>query len=98
MDSDGRVIGMHTFGASAPLKGLQKKFGFEPDRASTERIDHPDTGPLEVARIPRGEDEAVMQRRGRDHAVEDRSDRPVRRRSTINLDHRCLTAASHGRH
>jgi transketolase len=28
----GRVIGMHTFGASAPLKGLQKKFGFEPSR------------------------------------------------------------------
>jgi transketolase len=29
---DGRIIGMHTFGASAPLKELQKKFGFEPDR------------------------------------------------------------------
>jgi transketolase len=29
---NGRVIGMHTFGASAPLKELQKKFGFEPDR------------------------------------------------------------------
>ena len=28
----GRVIGMETFGASAPLKALQKKFGFEPDR------------------------------------------------------------------
>jgi transketolase len=27
----GRVIGMHTFGASAPLKELQKKFGFEPE-------------------------------------------------------------------
>jgi transketolase len=27
----GRVIGMKTFGASAPLKALQKKFGFEPD-------------------------------------------------------------------
>jgi transketolase len=26
----GRVIGMQTFGASAPLKELQKKFGFEP--------------------------------------------------------------------
>jgi transketolase len=25
------VIGMHTFGASAPLKELQRKFGFEPD-------------------------------------------------------------------
>ncbi len=28
----GRVIGMRTFGASAPLKELQKKFGFEPER------------------------------------------------------------------
>ncbi len=28
----GWVIGMHTFGASAPLKELQKKFGFEPDQ------------------------------------------------------------------
>jgi len=30
--AEGRSIGMHTFGASAPLKELQKKFGFEPDR------------------------------------------------------------------
>jgi transketolase len=30
--SAGRVIGMRTFGASAPLKELQKKFGFEPER------------------------------------------------------------------
>jgi transketolase len=29
---EGRIIGMHTFGASAPLKALQQKFGFEPDR------------------------------------------------------------------
>ncbi len=28
----GRMIGMHTFGASAPLKELQRRFGFEPDR------------------------------------------------------------------
>jgi transketolase len=28
----GRVIGMTTFGASAPLKELQQKFGFEPER------------------------------------------------------------------
>src|SRR5919109_310651 len=27
----GRVIGMETFGASAPLKELQRKFGFEPE-------------------------------------------------------------------
>jgi transketolase len=30
--SGGRVIGMRTFGASAPLKELQKKFGFEPEK------------------------------------------------------------------
>jgi transketolase len=29
--SKGKIIGMHTFGASAPLKELQKKFGFQPD-------------------------------------------------------------------
>jgi transketolase len=28
----GRIIGMHTFGASAPLKELQRRYGFEPDR------------------------------------------------------------------
>jgi transketolase len=28
----GRVIGMKTFGASAPLKELDRKFGFEPER------------------------------------------------------------------
>jgi transketolase len=30
--ADGRVIGMKTFGASAPLKELQHKFGFEPEQ------------------------------------------------------------------
>jgi transketolase len=30
--SSGHVIGMHTFGASAPLKELQRKYGFEPDQ------------------------------------------------------------------
>jgi transketolase len=30
--NEGCVIGMKTFGASAPLKELQKKFGFEPER------------------------------------------------------------------
>jgi transketolase len=32
--SAGHVIGMRTFGASAPLKALQTKFGFEPDRVA----------------------------------------------------------------
>jgi transketolase len=31
----GRTIGMKTFGASAPLKELQRKFGFEPERVAT---------------------------------------------------------------
>jgi transketolase len=30
----GRVIGMKTFGASAPLKELQKRFGFDPDHVA----------------------------------------------------------------
>ena len=30
--STGQCIGMNTFGASAPLKELQTKFGFTPDR------------------------------------------------------------------
>jgi transketolase len=29
--SEGAMIGMHTFGASAPLKDVQRKFGFTPD-------------------------------------------------------------------
>src|SRR3989442_1218157 len=32
--TSGRVIGMQTFRASAPLKELQKKFGFQPDRVA----------------------------------------------------------------
>jgi transketolase len=32
---DGRIIGMKTFGASAPLKELQRKFGFEPQLVVT---------------------------------------------------------------
>ena len=30
--STGHVIGMHSFGASAPLKNLMTKFGFSPDQ------------------------------------------------------------------
>ncbi|HET7485613.1 MAG TPA: transketolase, partial [Solirubrobacterales bacterium] len=32
--SDGAKIGMHTFGTSAPLKDVQTKFGFTPDRVA----------------------------------------------------------------
>jgi transketolase len=31
---DGEKIGMHTFGSSAPLRDLQTKFGFTPDRVA----------------------------------------------------------------
>jgi transketolase len=30
----GRIVGMKTFGASAPLKELQRKFGFQPERVT----------------------------------------------------------------
>ncbi len=33
--TSGRIIGMKTFGASAPLKELQRKFGFEPDQVAS---------------------------------------------------------------
>jgi transketolase len=33
--TSGRIIGMKTFGASAPLKELQRKFGFEPAQVVT---------------------------------------------------------------
>src|SRR2546422_5676223 len=32
--TSGQVIGLHTFGASAPLKELQRKFGFEPGQVA----------------------------------------------------------------
>jgi len=32
LGQQGRIIGMKTFGASAPLKELQRKFGFQPDQ------------------------------------------------------------------
>jgi transketolase len=37
--AEGRVIGMKTFGASAPLKELQRKFGFEPERIVAAALD-----------------------------------------------------------
>jgi transketolase len=37
--ASGRIIGMKTFGASAPLKELQHKFGFEPERVVTTALE-----------------------------------------------------------
>src|SRR5262249_31131777 len=31
---EGRMIGMHTFGSSAPLKDVLTKFGFTPDKGA----------------------------------------------------------------
>lgn len=31
---EGKIIGMHSFGSSAPLKDLLKKFGFAPDKVA----------------------------------------------------------------
>jgi len=45
--SEGAVIGMHTFGASAPLKALQTKFGFTPDavvEAARDQLQRPRSG------------------------------------------------------
>jgi transketolase len=42
--TSGQVVGMHTFGASAPLKELQRKFGFEPGHvvaAAKEQLGRP---------------------------------------------------------
>jgi transketolase len=35
LGASGTSIGMNTFGASAPLKELQQKFGFTPERVVT---------------------------------------------------------------
>jgi transketolase len=37
--ADGRILGMKTFGASAPLKELQRKFGFEPENVVTAALE-----------------------------------------------------------
>jgi transketolase len=42
--TSGQVVGMRTFGASAPLKELQRKFGFEPNHvvaAAKEQLGRP---------------------------------------------------------
>jgi transketolase len=36
---EGRIMGMKTFGASAPLKELDRRFGFEPERVVTVAMD-----------------------------------------------------------
>jgi transketolase len=44
----GQIIGMHTFGASAPLKELQRKYGFEPDQviaAAKQQLDRKSSTP-----------------------------------------------------
>ena len=45
----GAVVGMHTFGASAPLKGLLTKFGFTPEHVVTSRANRSRNTPAEAA-------------------------------------------------
>src|ERR1700752_2178416 len=49
--SKGRVIGMTTFGASAPLKELQRKFGFEPARVTAVAKELLGRGGIRVCRL-----------------------------------------------
>jgi transketolase len=59
----GQVIGMETFGASAPLKELQRKFGFEPERIVEAAIEllkrHAGAPPGAAPRIARQVDSMV---------------------------------------
>jgi transketolase len=48
---DGAIVGMHTFGASAPLKQLVKKFGFTPGAVA-------DVARVQVTAAGRGREEA----------------------------------------
>jgi transketolase len=46
--TDGAIIGMNTFGASAPLKDVQRKFGFTPDAivaACRDQLSRTETAP-----------------------------------------------------
>ena len=47
---EGRIVGMRTFGASAPLKELQRRYGFMPETivtAAREQVGRPGAGPEE---------------------------------------------------
>jgi transketolase len=55
--SQGTIIGMRTFGASAPLKVLQHKFGFTPEHllvAAREQVTHTGEAAREADRSPTG--------------------------------------------
>jgi transketolase len=48
----GQILGMKTFGASAPLKALQKRFGFEPEHvvdAARQQVQHAERPKARVA-------------------------------------------------
>jgi transketolase len=46
--TSGQIIGMRTFGASAPLKELQRKFGFEPELITAAVREQLHNNPVEV--------------------------------------------------
>jgi transketolase len=55
----GRVIGMETFGASAPLGALQAKFGFRPDRVAAAAREVLEGQSLLATPLPETSDSAV---------------------------------------
>jgi transketolase len=56
--AEGHIIGMRTFGASAPLKALQQKYGFTPERLVEE-------AKAQVARVRASRGDPVQRREGR---------------------------------
>ena len=63
----GHSIGMETFGASAPLKELQKKFGFVPENvvAAAQGADRPGEEVIACAGHRRGSHGVELKGRGR---------------------------------
>jgi transketolase len=56
--AEGHIIGMRTFGASAPLKALQRKYGFTPERLV-------DEARAQVARVRGPDGRAIPRQDGR---------------------------------
>ena len=56
--AEGHIIGMRTFGASAPLKALQQKYGFTPERLVEE-------AKAQVARARASSGDPVQRQEGR---------------------------------
>ena len=86
----GRVIGMHTFGASAPLKALQQEFGFTVDHvvATVKALLRPCEGRIAMAdieqpRTPRSAEHARLAELVARYARQLESDRALRQRAGL---------------